>query len=442
LAGADAGVRLPPQQNQSSDDKPFAESGSKTDGRSGQPQPRCPQCGSDRLYKDGLRYLSDGSTVQRYLCRNCGYRFSETHLNFSNKSQQVQKIQTLILNSPKALTIKRQGSREAFPGKASTSLGRLVKTLAEVETRNEKRAAGATSETTDIKGKILEFAWWLRKEGYADSTIELNVKALRILHERGAELYNPESVKTVIAQQRWSQNRRKNVINAYDLFAKYAGLRWDKPKCQPERKIPFIPTEQELDALIAGSGKKLSTLLQLLKETGMRVGEARRLHWTDVDFQKRVIILNDPEKGGNPRIFNVSQTLINMLSALPKKTSKIFGESPNALKASFFQKRKALAVKLQNPRLMRISFHTFRHWKATVEYHKTKDILHVKKLLGHKRVENTEIYIDIEQALYQTQNDEFHVKVASKPEEIKALLEVGFEYVCEKDGLLFFRKRK
>jgi integrase len=47
-----------------------------------------------------------------------------------------------------------------------------------------------------------------------------------------------------------------------------------------------MPTEQELDALIAGSGKKFSTLLQLLKEIGMRVGEARRLHWTDVDFQK------------------------------------------------------------------------------------------------------------------------------------------------------------
>jgi hypothetical protein len=39
-------------------------------------------------------------------------------------------------------------------------------------------------------------------------------------------------------------------------------------------------------------------------------------------------------------------------------------------------------------------------------------------------------------------NDEFTVKVVSNPEEIKALLEVGFEYVCEKDGLLFFRKRK
>jgi hypothetical protein len=34
------------------------------------------------------------------------------------------------------------------------------------------------------------------------------------------------------------------------------------------------------------------------------------------------------------------------------------------------------------------------------------------------------------------------LQVASKPEEIKALLEIGFEYVCEKAGLLFFKKRK
>jgi len=52
------------------------------------------------------------------------------------------------------------------------------------------------------------------------------------------------------------------------------------------------------------------------------------------------------------------------------------------------------------------------------------------------------LYIDLEIVLFNTGNDEFTVKVAEKPEEIKALLEVGFEYVCENDGLLFFRKRK
>ena len=43
---------------------------------------------------------------------------------------------------------------------------------------------------------------------------------------------------------------------------------------------------------------------------------------------------------------------------------------------------------------------------------------------------------------FKSLNDEFHVKVAKSPGEIKALLEVDFEYVCEKDGLPFFRKRK
>jgi hypothetical protein len=38
--------------------------------------------------------------------------------------------------------------------------------------------------------------------------------------------------------------------------------------------------------------------------------------------------------------------------------------------------------------------------------------------------------------------EEFHFKIAQTPEEIKGLLEAGFEYVCEKDGLLFFGKRK
>jgi hypothetical protein len=75
-----------------------------------------------------------------------------------------------------------------------------------------------------------------------------------------------------------------------------------------------------------------------------------------------------------------------------------------------------------------------------MEYHKTRDIHHVKQLLGHKNIRNTEIYINLEEAVFNSTNDEFHVKVAEKPGEIKALLEVGFEYICEKDGLAFFRK--
>ncbi|MEM2936276.1 MAG: hypothetical protein QW231_03770, partial [Candidatus Bathyarchaeia archaeon] len=39
--------------------------------------PKCPECASNRVWKDGLRKTGNGQ-VQRYLCRSCGFRFSQT----------------------------------------------------------------------------------------------------------------------------------------------------------------------------------------------------------------------------------------------------------------------------------------------------------------------------------------------------------------------------
>ncbi|MGQ9625180.1 MAG: hypothetical protein ACUVT9_07425 [Candidatus Bathycorpusculaceae bacterium] len=62
---------------------------------------------------------------------------------------------------------------------------------------------------------------------------------------------------------------------------------------------------------------------------------------------------------------------------------------------------------------------------------------------GHKSIKNTEIYITIERTIFSgSSNDEFTVKVANTAEEIKSLLEASFDYMCEKDLLMFFRKRK
>jgi len=42
----------------------------------------------------------------------------------------------------------------------------------------------------------------------------------------------------------------------------------------------------------------------------------------------------------------------------------------------------------------------------------------------------------------EQKNDEFICKIARTLKEISQLIELGFEYVCEQDGLKFFRKRK
>jgi integrase len=296
----------------------------------------------------------------------------------------------------------------------------------------------------DIKGLTVDYCFKMDKQGYSPATQRMNRTALKVLADRGAVLNDAESVKAVIAAQKiWSQARKRNVINAYSLFLKFQGLTWEKPKCVVPQKFPFIPTEQEIDALISGTGPKTATFLQLVKETAMRAGEGKRLMWTNIDFEKHVITLNDPEKGSNPRMWKVSQKVLGMLNSLPRVSLLVFGNSSmDSMKSTFLRARKRLASKLQNPRLLEISFHTLRHWKATMEYHKTRDPYYVKQFLGHKSLRNTEIYINIERTLFESSSDEFTVKATDKPEEVKSLLEVGFEYVCQQqDGLMFLRKR-
>ena len=77
-----------------------------------------------------------------------------------------------------------------------------------------------------------------------------------------------------------------------------------------------------------------------------------------------------------------------------------------------------------------------------MEYHKTKDIIHVKTVLGHKNINNTIIYINIENALFLTENDQWTCKTAKNIQEATALIEAGFEYITELDGIKLFRKRK
>ncbi len=294
----------------------------------------------------------------------------------------------------------------------------------------------------NTRGELIGFAWWLKKQGRSEKTIEGYCEMLKMLVKMHADLKDPESVKEVLAASQKSNRWKALAIASYSSFLKWKNMHWEPPKVVVTRKIPFIPTEEEIDALIAGCGYKTSTLLRLLKETGMRIGEALRLRWIDVDFQRRIIILNQPEKNGYARMFQVSSELIGMLSKLPKNAERIFNSSLGSVSSCFYSQRKRLAMKLGNPRLLKIGFHTLRHWKATMEYHKTKDIVHVKELLGHKDLDKTMLYVQIEKNLFNQNNDEFTVRVAKTPEEVKSLLEVGFEYVCEKDGLMFFRKRK
>ena len=288
---------------------------------------------------------------------------------------------------------------------------------------------------------IIQFSWRLKKDGFADKTIINYSKFLGLLEKHGANLSNPESVKSVISlQSNWSISTKATVVSAYSKYASFNNIQWNPPKYVGTSKLPFIPLESEIDALIAYCGKKTSTILQLLKETGMRIGEALDLEWIDVNFESRTILLNRPEKHSNARQFKISEKLCSMLMRMNKDNKLIFGTgSKHSVICNFRRQRKRAVVALANPRFGQIHFHTLRHWKATTEYHKTKDILHVMRLLGHKSINNTLIYthlVDFEQS------DEFSSAIAHTISEAEKLVQSGYEYVTDFDGCKLFRKRK
>lgn len=73
-----------------------------------------------------------------------------------------------------------------------------------------------------------------------------------------------------------------------------------------------------------------------------------------------------------------------LLHRLSKKTEYVFGSnSKTARSSAYYTERRKIASKLGNPRILKIGLHTFRHWKATMLYHETHDIILVKEFLGH-----------------------------------------------------------
>lgn len=221
-------------------------------------------------------------------------------------------------------------------------------------------------------------------------------------------------------------------------------ISWIPPKYKQEETIPFIPDESELDALISAvRTKKLATYLQALKETYGDPSEVLRMEWIDISEKEQTIKINHPVKGHNPRTLQVSSRLFSMLSRLPHKAPRVFTCTYGSVSTAYCRLRKRLAETQQNPRLLSIELRTFRHWGGTmIAFYTNGNVLLVKKLLGHKRIENSMKYI----GMIQFKDDQFETATATTQEEIQKLGQAGWvkydELTLNGTQLHFYRKPK
>jgi len=209
--------------------------------RSAGASPLCPQCGSKKLWRDGLRYSVFGDRIQRLYCRKCGFRFSDP--------DDVQKGWNTFERTERVDTKTRKATGDLVSSRqiCVTETKNLAAEQKEIEVPRRSEA--------DVKGMLVKYTFWMEKQGYDPETIRGWLSCLRALLSENADLQDPESVKEVLAKDaprlalkkkpRWGQYRRQNIINAYKLFMRINKMqvwdKWGKTQEQDNQEIPVHP---------------------------------------------------------------------------------------------------------------------------------------------------------------------------------------------------------
>ena len=290
--------------------------------------------------------------------------------------------------------------------------------------------------------EIINILIKMKGNAKAYNTIANTAKALRRL-DKDADLNNPEQVKQYIANMQVSDGYKKNLCVAYNKYCKHYKIQWQMPKYTPQPKFIKIPTKEKLKMIISNSTKTLAIKLTMSLECGLRPVELCNLKVKNVDLERK-IIYPTTAKHGAPRTLKMSNSLTQMIQdhiviRNLNQNDRLFKGDSKSYGKCYRRIRNRTAKKLKDPTIQTIRLYDFRHYFATMLYHRTKDILFVKQQMGHRKVETTLIYT---QLLQFDNEDNYTCKVAENIKQDTELIENGFEFVTERDGLKIYRKRK
>jgi site-specific recombinase XerD len=80
----------------------------------------------------------------------------------------------------------------------------------------------------------------------------------------------------------------------------------------------------------------------------------------------------------------------------------------------------------------------FRHWYATEVYAKTQDIMLVKELLGHEKLEDTTIYVHIVR-MHNPKKEAMKVDI-NDAEKMMELIRAGWNVAVQTSNFIIFEK--
>ena len=173
------------------------------------------------------------------------------------------------------------------------------------------------------------------------------------------------------------------------------------PSLRKETKLPSVLNREELRQLFkAPTLLKHRIVLTLIYSAGLRSQEAINLKLSDIDFERKTIHIRQ-SKYKKDRIVPLSEYMAKglkkYLSAEHPHIWLFNGKEPDGRYSvrglSWIMRENLKKTNIKKE----VSLHTLRHSYATHLLEEGVNILIIKKLLGHARIETTMIYLHVAQ---------------------------------------------
>lgn len=282
----------------------------------------------------------------------------------------------------------------------------------------------------------------MKKDLLADTTIKPTVRRLKYI-AKSCNLNKPEEILVFLAYKKGKNSYIEALANVYNHYVRYNGLEWNKPKIKRTSQPPYLPSTEQLTILCSNAGNKYCLILNMFKETGLRPIEMQRLQLNWIDQNKGIIQVETAKYGLGrnlklkPSTFEILRAYIAKGNYKPKDT--LF-PTTKTMRRVFIGIRQRTAKKLHRPEFGKISFYSFRHYFASRLYNLTRDYLLVKQKMGHRRLEQTMTYIHTIADGFD--DNDFITAIAKTVEEACKLIEEGYDFVQDFNGIKIYKKRK
>lgn len=173
------------------------------------------------------------------------------------------------------------------------------------------------------------------------------------------------------------------IIDQYDLnmknpFVKFKFFSIDK-------KLKYIPTDDEIDALLKVCNEEQTLLIKFILQTGARINEA--LHFTYGDISKDYIVLYTRK--------SVNSNRTPRKVPLPDCLKDLNIKGNQRLFDTWTDRPKFLDRKLKSLDLTSWGFHNLRHRFASKLSKEGIPIFEIMNLLGHQSIETTQLYLQL-----------------------------------------------